>query len=124
MYLEGAQLLQLAGALLAGLIIFVAAYAAPLRVSVAILLIMIPFQPIATSYGSANVIMTYVLAGALLLNGRLKYAPMLGSILPVLFAFMITISQLPTIDLRAPRDRDDFPRGRLPRIHRGLQPCA
>ena len=95
MYLDGAQLIQLAGALLAGLIIFVAAYAAPLRVSVAILLVMIPFQPVATSYGSANVIMTYVLAGALLLNGRLKYAPMLGSILPVLFAFMITISQLP-----------------------------
>lgn len=95
MYLESAQLLQLAGALLAGIVIFVAAYAAPLRVSVALLLIIIPFQPVATSYGSANVVMTYVLAGALLMRGRLRYIPMLGAMLAVIFAYLVSMSQVP-----------------------------
>ena len=95
MYLESSQLLQLSGAILAAIIIFVAAYAAPMRVSVAILLVLIPFQPIATSYGSANVVMTYVLAGALLIRGRLQYAPMLGLMLAVIFAYLLSMSQLP-----------------------------
>lgn len=94
-YLESSQLLQLSGALLAAIIMFVAAYAAPLRVSVAILLMLIPFQPVATSYGSANVVMTFVLAGALMVRGRLQYVPMLGIILAVIFAYLVSISQLP-----------------------------
>jgi O-antigen ligase len=94
-YLESAQLIQLAGALLAGVVIFIAAYGAPLKVSVAILLVLIPFQPVATSYGSANVVMTYVLVGALMVRGRLRYAPMLGACLAVIFSYLISISQLP-----------------------------
>ena len=95
MYLNSAQLFQLAGALLAGIFIFVAAYAAPLRIAAAILLIMIPFQPVATSYGTANTIMTYVIAGALIVNGRLKYLPIMAGVLAVVFAYLISISQLP-----------------------------
>lgn len=95
MDLDSAQIVQLSGALLAAVIIFVAAYAAPLRVSVAILLVLIPFQPVETSYGSANTVMTFVLFGALLIRGRLVYAPLLGSILLVVFAYLISISQLP-----------------------------
>jgi O-antigen ligase len=95
MYLESAQLIQFAVAILAAVLIFVGAYAAPLRISVAILLVLIPFQPVATSYGSANVIMTYVLFGALLIRGRLRYAPMLGRFLAVLFAYLLSMSQIP-----------------------------
>jgi O-antigen ligase len=95
MYLETTQIFQLGAAIIGAIAILIAAYAAPLRVSVGILLVMIPFQPIETRLGSANVLMTYVLFGALLLRGRLRYVPMLGPLLFVIFAYLVSISQLP-----------------------------
>lgn len=95
MYLESAQLLQLSIAILGAIIILFAANAAPIRVSIGILLFMIPFQPVSTSYGSINVAMTFVLVAALMLRGRLPFAPVIGSILAVLFAYLISISRLP-----------------------------
>jgi O-antigen ligase len=95
MYLETSQLVHLAAALVATTVIFVAAYAAPFRVSVGILLALIPFQPIETSYGSANVLMTYVLAAALILRGRLRHMPTVWPMLAVLFAYLISVTQLP-----------------------------
>jgi O-antigen ligase len=95
MNLESTQIFQLIGALLGALIVFVAANSAPLKVSIGILLIFIPFQPIETPrLGSANIIMTYVLFGALLLRGRIRYLPMLWAILLVVFAYLLSISQL------------------------------
>ena len=88
MYLETFQLVQLSGAILAAVLIFVAAYAAPLRMSVGVLLVLIPFQLVDTAYGSSNVVMTYVLVGALMLRGRLQYAPMLGAVIAVITAFV------------------------------------
>jgi O-antigen ligase len=95
MYLETTQIVQLSAALLATIVMFVAAYATSLRTSVAILLVLIPFQPLDTSFGSANVVVTYVLAGALMLRGRLRHAPLLGAMLAVVLAYLITISRLP-----------------------------
>jgi hypothetical protein len=95
MYLATGQLIQLMIALGAMVIIFIAAYAAPLRTSVGLLLLMIPFQPVETSFGSVNVVLTYVLAGALMLRGRLRYAPMLGPMLVLIFAYLVVWAQLP-----------------------------
>jgi len=95
MYLDTTQLVQLNTALVATVLIFIAAYAAPLRGSVGILLVLIPFQLIETSFASVNVVMTYVLAGALMLRGRLRFAPMLGPVLLVVFAYLIVLAQLP-----------------------------
>ena len=95
MYLESGQLLQLTFAVLAAALIFFGAYAAPLRISVGILLVLIPFQPVSTSLGSANVIMTYVLAGALLVRGRLNWVPMLGVVMAVILAYLVSMSQVP-----------------------------
>ena len=95
MYLDSTQLFLLIGALVGALIVFVAANSAPLKVSIGILLVFIPFQPIETPrLGSANIIMTYVLFGALLLRGRIRYLPMLWAMLLVIFAYLLTISQL------------------------------
>jgi hypothetical protein len=59
MNLEAAQIFLLIGALVGALIIFVDANSAPLKVSIGILLVFIPFQPIETPrLGSANIIMT------------------------------------------------------------------
>lgn len=95
MYLETSQLIQLSGALLVAVLIFVAAYAVPLRISVGVLLVLIPFQIVDTSYGSSNVVMTFVLAGALMLKGRLNYVPMLGAVIAVILTWLISVSQLP-----------------------------
>jgi O-antigen ligase len=95
MYLEPSQIFQLSLGLIGAILILVAAYGSPMRVSVGILLFMIPFQPIETRFGSANILMTYVLFGALLMRGRLQYMPMLGPMLLVLFAYLVSISQLP-----------------------------
>jgi O-antigen ligase len=96
MYLEPSQIFQLSLGLLGAILILVAAYGSPLKVSIGILLFMIPFQPIETRFGSANILMTYVLFGALILRGRLKYMPMLGPMLLVIFAYLLSISRLPT----------------------------
>jgi O-antigen ligase len=94
MYLEPDQIFQLIGALIGALIVFVAANSAPLKVSVGILLVFIPFQPIDTRFGSANVVMTYVIFGALLLRGRIRYLPIPLAMLAVIFAYLLSISQL------------------------------
>jgi O-antigen ligase len=94
MYLEPSQIFQLTVGLIGAILILVAAYAAPMRVSVGILLFMIPFQPIETRLGSVNVLMTYVLFAGLLLRGRLKHLPMLGPMLLLLFAYLVSIGQL------------------------------
>jgi O-antigen ligase len=94
MYLETAQIVQLSAAIIAAIVILVAAYGAPLRVSVAILLVFIPFQPVETRLGSANIVMTYVLFGALLLRRRLQYLPMLGAFAAVILAYLLSMSQL------------------------------
>jgi hypothetical protein len=94
MYLESSQIFQLSIALIGAILILIAAYAAPLKVSVGILLVMIPFQPIETRFGSANILMTYVLFGALLLRGRLRYLPMLGPLLLVLLAYLMSMGRL------------------------------
>lgn len=95
MYLDPTQVFQLSTAIIGAIIILVAAYSVPLRVSVGILLVLIPFQPIETRLGSANILMTYVLFGALLLRRRLQYVPMLGAMLLILLAYALSISQLP-----------------------------
>ena len=95
MYLETFQLVQLSAAILAAVLIFIAAYTAPLRISVGVLLVLIPFQLVDTTYGSSNVVMTYVLVSALMLRRRLQYAPMLGAAIAVVLAYLISMSQLP-----------------------------
>jgi O-antigen ligase len=95
MFLEAQQAFELVAAILAAAVIFVIANSTPLKVSVGFLLVLIPFQPVATIYGTANIGMTYVLFAALLIRGRLTYAPMLGAMLAVVFAYLISISQLP-----------------------------
>ena len=94
MYLESSQLLQLTIALIGALIIFFAANSTPIKISIGILLVFIPFQPVETRFGSINVVMTFVLFGALLLQGRIRYLPLLWAMLAVIFAYLLSISQL------------------------------
>jgi O-antigen ligase len=94
MGLESSHIAQLIVTVLACIIVLVAAYAAPLKISVGILLVLIPFQPVETAYFTANALMTFVIFTALMLRQRLQFAPMIGAMLAVLFAYLITMSQL------------------------------
>jgi O-antigen ligase len=94
MDLTVAQLAQLAAALLMAIAIFVAAWITPLKTAVTILFILVPFQSIETKYGSSNVVMTYILFAGLLLSGRNLRVPMLGSILIILFCYLLSLTQV------------------------------
>lgn len=94
MNLEPGQIMEISIALFGAILLLVAAYSVPLKVSVAVLLVLIPFQPVETRFGTANIIMTYVLFGALVLRRRLQYFPMLGPVIAVILVYLLTISQL------------------------------
>lgn len=85
---------QLGIALILGITLFVAVYALPERVILGVLIVMIPFQIITSRYGSLNMVLTYLVGAALLLKGRIKYRPLLLSIVFILFAYLLSISQV------------------------------
>jgi len=84
---------QLIAALLMVFVLFSAALAVPARIAIAALIVLIPFQPIETQYGSANVVLTYALCGALILSGRTLRMPMLASLLAIILAYLLSTSQ-------------------------------
>jgi len=86
---------QLISVLFAGVILFVAAYRIPPRVTVGLLVLLIPFQFVQTRYGSSNVALTYLLFAALYLRGNIRLIPMWGVVLMILMAYMISLSQVP-----------------------------
>lgn len=92
---ETGQYLQLIIALCAGIMLFVAAYALPARVVMWPLLLLIPFQPIDTRYGSINMLLTYLVGAAFLLKGRIRHLPLLGIVAFILLAYMLSFSQIP-----------------------------
>ena len=55
------QYVQLIVALMAGILLFVSAYSAPERHIVGFLVLLIPFQPVASVYGSINVVLVYMI---------------------------------------------------------------
>lgn len=95
MGLDTGELLQITASLLAVVILITAANTAPLKIAVGILMVMIPFQIVDTKFGSSSIAMTYALAGALVISGRLSYAPKLPYVIAVILAYLISISQLP-----------------------------
>ncbi len=94
MDLTSVQIGQLAFALLMAVLIFVVAWAAPLKTAVTILFVLVPFQLIDTKYGSSNVVMTFILFAGLLMSGRRLRVPMLGAQLAVLFVHLLSMTQV------------------------------
>lgn len=94
MDLTSVQIGQLAVALLMAIVIFMAAWVAPLKTAVTILFVLVPFQLIETKYGSSNLVMTYILFAGLLLSGRQIRVPMLGVQLAILFCHLLSLTQV------------------------------
>ena len=92
---ETGQYLQLIIALGAGVVLFVSAYAFPARAVMWVLLLLIPFQPIDSNYGTINMVLTYMVGATFLLRGRFKQLPLLGIVAVILLAYLMSLSQIP-----------------------------
>lgn len=89
--------IQIIVALIVGLGVFVSLYFLPPRWTVTALVVLIPFQIIDSKYGSMNTVLTYMLAGALLLQHRLNKAPLIGSFILIGFVYMLAMTQAPQV---------------------------
>ncbi len=94
MGVETADLVQLALALLAMTTLFLLAYALPERISVAVLVVLIPFQPIDSRFGTLNVMLAYCVGLALMLKAPRFKLPLLGPIALIGFAYLLSLSQV------------------------------
>ena len=83
---------QLIIALFGGGMLFLVAYLAPVRIVMWVLLLLIPFQLIDSIYGSINMVFTYMVGAAFLLRGRIVRLPLLGAIIFIMFAYMLSFS--------------------------------
>jgi hypothetical protein len=86
---------QIIIALIVGLGVFIALYLLPARWTVTVLVVLIPFQIIDSKYGSMNTVLTYMLAGAFLLQHRLNKAPLIGVFALIGLVYMLAMSQVP-----------------------------
>lgn len=87
------QYLQLIIGLALGVVLFVGTYAAPQRVVLFVVLLLIPFQPISSLYGNLNDVLVYMVAVSFLLQRRIKYYPLFGAVAMILFAYLLSMSQ-------------------------------
>lgn len=88
------QYIQLIVALCGGILLFLIAYMLPQRVVMWVLLLMIPFQPIASRYGTINILLTYIVGVAFLLRGRIRQLPLLGFVAFIMMAYLLSFSQI------------------------------
>ncbi len=82
---------NMAWALIAVIAIFALAAGTKRTVSIGVLLVLIPFQQIHTPYASSSVLIAYVLAAVLLIQGGLKLR-MLPSIAMIIFAYFASFA--------------------------------
>jgi len=97
------HVIQLLVALSGALIIFIMAYTGYARALFIGLIVMIPFQPIESKYGSINMAVTYVVGFAMLLNNvryKGKISPSIPLIVPfslLIFTFLLSWSMAPKL---------------------------
>jgi O-Antigen ligase len=73
-------------------IVFFIAYSLPQKVAATTLILLIPFQPIETRYGTANVALTFVVFIAMLMREKDVRLPLLPQMLVMLFVYFISMS--------------------------------
>ena len=93
--LDGGDWTQLIIALALGLLFFVFAYAAPARVSVGLLIVLAPFQIIASLFGTLNMVLIYLVGAAHLLRGRIRAWPFITFFALIYLIYLLSMSQTP-----------------------------
>lgn len=91
------QYAQMIVAAFGGTLFFLLLFRLPEKISLAFLILLIPFQVIDTRFGSVNTVLVYVAAFAFLVQGRLTKVPFFLPILAVLFVFVLAFTQSPAI---------------------------
>lgn len=99
MDLTTSHLIQLLVALLAGLIVYVLIFILPERTIVSALILLSPFQFVDSRYGSANVVLTYMVAFAFLIKGRLRWVPLMYSFLLLCTAYLLAFLSVPNANV-------------------------
>jgi len=94
MDLTSGQYIQLIAALVLVIIAFVGAYAGPERPIVTILILLLPFQPVTSKFGSVNTGLALLVFAAFLLKGRLRRFPLLFLVGAVMLAYMLSFTQV------------------------------
>lgn len=94
MNLDAGQFMQLIIALSAGIMLFVAAYLMPVRIVMWVLLLLIPFQIIDSSYGSINLVLTYMVGVSFLLRGHFARWPLLTIVAVIMLAYLLSCTQM------------------------------
>lgn len=92
MPLSDSIIFQLTIVLFLATIVFFLAYRLPQKVAAAALILLIPFQPVETRFGTANVALAFVVFLAMLMREKNVRLPMLPQILLLLFAYLVSMS--------------------------------
>jgi len=92
MDLSVAAAVQLGVALTAAVVVFVLAYAFPAKYVVPVLVVLVPFEPIESRYGTLNMVLILVVGAAMLLRGRLRSLPLALPATFVVLAYFASIS--------------------------------
>jgi O-antigen ligase len=72
-------------------VLFVFAYSLPQKIAATALVLIIPFQPVETRVGTANVLLAFVFFLAMIMREKNVRLPMLPQILIVLFVFLVSM---------------------------------
>ena len=95
MELTTGQYIQLIAALFLAIVGFVLAYTGSERAVVIVLILLLPFQPITSKYGSVNTGLALLVFTAFLLKGRLRRFPLVFFLWAVMLAYLVSLTQAP-----------------------------
>lgn len=90
------QFAQLFVGLIAVIAMLIFAYMGKGRVTIQIMLLLIPFQPVTSKFGTLNTGLALLIMGAFLLNKQVTRFPLLPLVLLALFVYLISTTQAPS----------------------------
>lgn len=93
--METSHYVQLSIGLILGVGLLAASYVVNERKIMWVLLLLIPFQPIVSRYGSANELFVYLVGFALLLRWKTKLFPLSGYILFLILVYFLSLAMAP-----------------------------
>ena len=83
--------LQISIALFIGICFFMALYLLPQKITLTALILLIPFQLIQLEYGTLNMLLTYMVGVALILNQKITEYPLLKYIFIIILSYLVAL---------------------------------
>lgn len=85
--------IQLIIAVILGITLFMVTFLVREQKVLAFLILLIPFQPLTSKYGSINDVLTYMVFGVYLVQGRFRELPLFGSVALIFLAYALSFTQ-------------------------------